>query len=217
MDTLMVRLTSLGDTRALLMVAALVCIVLLVSKMWRAALISVATFASTSLLVTAIKSLVHRARPLVDLYPGVEAFSFPSGHMTNAVVIYGSLALLYRFSVCGSFRKLLWAAIVGLVILIGFSRIYLGAHWPSDVFGAALLGLSILALMSKLLPNEQSLLPSARSLGVVLSLTGLLWAFHLGSRLADNSRLYDPRPPTHQKPIVSGSLSAPGDTTHADT
>jgi undecaprenyl-diphosphatase len=56
--------------------------------------------------------------------------SFPSGHMTDNVII-GTLCLLF-------FRRWGWLYFV-LAAAIGWSRIYLGAHWPSDVFGTAFL------------------------------------------------------------------------------
>ena len=71
--------------------------------------------------------------------------SFPSGHMTNNTVIAVCLTLFYRRR--GAFYWILTAA-------IGYSRIYLGAHWPSDIFatfflatGETLLILAVLELL----------------------------------------------------------------------
>ncbi len=91
-----------------------------------------------------LKLIIGRPRPLPDLvrvsvYPATE--SFPSGHVTFYVCYFGFLffvayALLPRGS---NVRRLALIASILPVALIGFSRVYLGAHWPSDTLGAYLL------------------------------------------------------------------------------
>ncbi|WP_022911170.1 phosphatase PAP2 family protein [Aestuariimicrobium kwangyangense] len=96
------------------------------------------------------KLSVGRARPpLVDAVPPYErSFSFPSGHATNAVVIGGIIAyvLLTRAS-----RKTTRVLIIVLAVLyaaaMGFSRVYLGHHWASDVMAGWLIGSAWLALV----------------------------------------------------------------------
>lgn len=89
-----------------------------------------------------LKIFLHRPRP-DTLYVGAmkfKTFSFPSGHAFGAMVVYGLLTyLLYRFLPAP------WnmvALIIGAftVFAIGVSRIYLGAHFPTDVIGGWVLG-----------------------------------------------------------------------------
>ena len=89
---------------------------------------------------TLIKDLVALPRPFVyaDIAnlraPG--EFSFPSGHAQQAVVFWGLLAL--------HFKKRWFAVVATLsIFLIGFSRVYLGAHFPSDVLAGWTLGAAI--------------------------------------------------------------------------
>jgi len=85
-------------------------------------------------LSTALKSFYGRARP--ELFDsGYEApfFSFPSGHAITAVSFYGVLTLLTARRLKGWRRWTAAAAGTVLVLLIGFSRLYLGVHYPSDV------------------------------------------------------------------------------------
>ena len=104
-----------------------------------------------SLLNILLKTLIGRPRPtaeLVTIYRSLRTESFPSGHVTFYVCFFGFLffvafALLPR----GSFARRAMIVLTTLpVALIGLSRIYLGAHWPSDTLGAYLLSGLWLAL-----------------------------------------------------------------------
>jgi membrane-associated phospholipid phosphatase len=96
-----------------------------------------------------IKAAVGRPRPLdtlVDVFAPVAGNSFPSGHVMFYTVFFGFLFFLAWTRVPHSFwRVLLLVLTASLVVLIGPSRMYLGAHWLSDVIAAHLLGLIILA------------------------------------------------------------------------
>jgi undecaprenyl-diphosphatase len=93
----------------------------------------------------AINELVARERPsgaLIDVIRGSDGFAFPSGHTTGAVVIFGTLALILLLGGFGSQRQRVVLASVASVLIAGaaIGRVVLGAHWPSDVLGALLLG-----------------------------------------------------------------------------
>ena len=107
---------------------------------------------STALLSTGLKALARRPRPAqTDAIEVVAAplrdSSFPSGHVLTYVGVYGFLAHLVGAHVRdGRTRRLGVAALVGLVGLVGPSRVQQGHHWPSDVLGSYLVGLPLLAL-----------------------------------------------------------------------
>lgn len=101
-----------------------------------------------ALLNTAMKLAFHRARPTFD-DPLVTllTYSFPSGHTAGTTAFYGVLACyLYSRTKQRSARALIALAAFLLVVLVGASRMYLGAHYFSDVLGAAAEGAAWLTL-----------------------------------------------------------------------
>lgn len=86
------------------------------------------------------KILVHRSRPAESVY-FESSFSFPSGHATAAAALFGFL-LYFCWKIIDSWKRRLQLSfiIIALIALIGFSRIYLGVHYLSDVLAGFLLG-----------------------------------------------------------------------------
>ncbi len=87
-----------------------------------------------------IKVALHRARPGELFYTGWSALSFPSGHSTVNLVLYGFLAFLIGRELHPPRRLPVAFGAAVFVLLIAFSRIYLGAHWLSDVVGGLTFG-----------------------------------------------------------------------------
>lgn len=91
-----------------------------------------------------LKHLFHRHRPVLENpLVTLSSFGFPSGHTMGATIFYGVLALALGYSIRGWRRRILTAGAAAVVIaLIGASRIYLGAHYFTDVIGAVAVGLA---------------------------------------------------------------------------
>ena len=143
----MIVFTELGDTAVVIVVTGIVFLWFAGKRAWRTAFYWLAAIAGASALNTAIKVALHRPRPGEQLYDGWSAFSFPSGHSTVNIVLYGFLAFLIgrELRPAGRFPVALGAAL--LVLLIAFSRLYLGAHWLSDVIGGLAFGAAWLAAL----------------------------------------------------------------------
>ena len=94
------------------------------------------------LLMTLLKQFFNRPRPLLPLLEPVRGLSFPSGHALMSVSFYGLLIFLIWENVKEPVRKwLLISFLVILIILIGFSRIYLRLHYFSDVIAGYSIGI----------------------------------------------------------------------------
>ncbi len=98
-----------------------------------------------------LKHALHRARPHT-IYAGnmeIHSYSFPSGHAYGSTVFYGLLAYLAFTRLPHPWNITTSALLILLIILVGISRVYLGAHFPSDVIAGWLLGSLSLFLIIK--------------------------------------------------------------------
>jgi membrane-associated phospholipid phosphatase len=108
----------------------------------RSAIELVAALVGSIVFYDIAKAIVHRARPPAVFRVGYNftGGSFPSGHSTSAMAVWGMLAFLLALRASPYARKELFAGAAVLIVTIGASRIYLGAHWPTDVIGGFALG-----------------------------------------------------------------------------
>lgn len=117
---------------------------------WRDGLYLLLLTAAQGLVNGVIKRAIGRPRPidsLVDVFVPNHGFSFPSGHVMFYTVFFGFLLFLVIARMPGGLWR--WVAalpLAALVLLVGPSRLILGAHWLSDVLAAYLLSLVILVL-----------------------------------------------------------------------
>jgi undecaprenyl-diphosphatase len=107
---------------------------------WRlSAVLLVVSTGGSIVLTTVLKGVFRRTRPeLFDSGYQASFYSFPSGHATVAVGFYGMLTVILAYRLRGMAR---WAVVVSgtlVVLLIGFSRLYLGVHFPTDVIAGYL-------------------------------------------------------------------------------
>ncbi len=140
LDGIVKAVSTLGGLTIVCLVAIL--LLLLVWQECRSlALVLLAASLARPLLEWSLKALIDRPRPDLDrIVPG-NGPSFPSGHVMAAIAIWG---LLPPVVAVVSGRRAAWWWSVGIsatvILVVGFSRVYLGVHWMSDVLGALLLG-----------------------------------------------------------------------------
>jgi len=93
-----------------------------------------------------IKLVVQRPRPEISPVIDVGGYAFPSGHTTTSMIVFGALAFVLTRRLSWGTNVWIWTAAGTATFLIGFSRPYLGVHWPTDVLGGWVLGSLWLAL-----------------------------------------------------------------------
>lgn len=140
--------TSTGNETGVLLAIALVLAAWRVRRRdargaWVLAAVPVA-----ELLNIGLKNVVQRARPaLADSVVHLGTYSFPSGHAVASTVFYGALcALVFQHTRSRAARMAAVAIAVAMVLLVCFSRVYLAAHFLSDVLAGVVVGAACLAL-----------------------------------------------------------------------
>lgn len=135
-------ITTLGNTAWMFAWATAGCVALLTSgRRSDAAMVAGAMLTGWGVMALT-KLLIERTRPDVpDRLVVIESYSFPSGHaMMSALAATLAIAVMLRSHTRWLHRPALLSVPVFLSLLIGFSRIYLGAHWVTDVLAGWALG-----------------------------------------------------------------------------
>lgn len=145
-DWILIAVTELGDGLVSLPIGLTVLLFLLLSRKPRAARFWLLALGGGAAMVQLFKWTLHRPRP-IDIYQGVSSWGFPSGHTTMSVVLFGFLAILLVRSFPPRWRWLPFSVAIGISAVIAFSRIYIGAHWFSDVVGGMSLGWAWVTLL----------------------------------------------------------------------
>ena len=131
-----------GSMVALALVSVAVAVALLAQRRWSALVAWLVAVLGGEALNLLLKDLFARPRPRFERPLVVEtSYSFPSGQAMESLVVYGMLAYFAVLILSGSGKRV--AVAVGaavLVVLIGFGRAYLGAHYLSDVVGGFVAG-----------------------------------------------------------------------------
>ncbi len=145
LDSFMIAVSLPGNMPYSVITVLSVAAVFLVLRYKREALFIVLTMLS-GLVSTLVKLLINRPRPsepLVRVISKNLQQSFPSGHVMFYVIFFGFITLLmYQLKSIPRFVRILVAVIsLVMIFLVSVSRIYLGAHWFTDVLGGFLLGI----------------------------------------------------------------------------
>lgn len=143
--------SALHSPRAILSAATVVVVVLLWRRERRASATFAAAVAGGMVLNAVLKHLFERPRPDIGGPAiGLADSSFPSGHVANATVLYGAMALLAlpRLRNRAARAGVVSATAVALLLVAG-SRVVLGAHYPTDTIAAIAEGVAWLALVCR--------------------------------------------------------------------
>ncbi len=201
-DGLMVSITEIGGLRVSAPIIVAVALVLAYKRCWRTLAYWLAAQGVAVLLVMVLKLSVARARPS-PIYSGIEQYSFPSAHAASAVVLYGFLGYLLVRRQSIRVQLVASAALASFVVLIGLSRVYLGAHWFSDVLGGLSFGLAWLVLLCIAYAHHvgDERVPKRALLAVSLVTIVAAATVQFGTRAEVDLARYQPRAPLAAAPL----------------
>ncbi len=148
--------TNLASTIFLVFVCG---VFLLFLKEKLIAYLFIALMVDNSLVIYLFKNIIKRERPNIKRLVYEKGYSYPSGHTVSAVSFYGFILFLALISSITLPLKIVLSVILLLIILIiGYSRIFLGVHYFSDIVGALLIGTSYLTSFIYIVQNVLNLI-----------------------------------------------------------
>jgi undecaprenyl-diphosphatase len=144
------RLSATGTVAAVALLALLVCAA---RRWWREAAFLLTALAVNATATIVASHVVRRARPDGHLDAAIGTWSYPSGHVAAAIVLYGGLAVV----VCVHARRpwirdLSWAGVTAIVAVVAAARLSRGMHYPSDVAAGIAAGVVALLVAWRAIP-----------------------------------------------------------------
>lgn len=140
LTSFLVFITKIGNPFIFACVAVFLSVLMILKKHTHDAMLFLITLIVAVLSLTILKNIFQISRPVSDVY-SVDGWSFPSGHATVATTFFFLLAYLFFKRMRTNLQKtlLIVGSVLG-ILLVCFSRLYLGAHWTLDVLAGVALG-----------------------------------------------------------------------------
>jgi len=185
LDNFMQIMTMLGEETIFIVVVAY--FVWNVSKKRGFAIFS--SLAFTMITMGVLKAIVKAPRPfqVLDEIKGqrietATGYSFPSGHTTGAASFYFSLAYTYK-------KRAISILCALAIFFVAISRMYLGVHWPIDVFAGLALGIGgtafLYPIFEKLYDNKERLISVTLIVGLISTVLGVVLVLTIESGMSD--------------------------------
>ncbi len=151
-------ITFFGSTLFIIFLVIFFLIIFIIKKDNKKGYLVAFTLVISTILNNLVKIIIRRARPTVLALVTETTFSFPSGHMMASVSMYGILLYLVIKSKINKTSKIILSIFLGILpLLVGISRIYLGAHFATDIIGGMLLSTIMLMLLTNYIDKKESL------------------------------------------------------------
>jgi len=144
-------LTHLGDGVVILIIDTATFAVFLWLRRWRAAIFVATAGLGVWLLSRLARYLIARPRPADALW-NADGFAFPSGHTTNIAATAAILTIVCWPFLSHAVRIAVGVAAVAVPLVVGFTRIAGGVHWPTDVLGGFLFSLAVVCALAAAYP-----------------------------------------------------------------
>ncbi|HEY1069893.1 MAG TPA: VTT domain-containing protein [Thermomonas sp.] len=207
-DRMMATLAAIGSAPVLGLASLAALLWLLWRRRWKAAVHWLGAIAVGLALTEGLDALVDMPRPPI----AAAGFGFPSVAVTMTTVVFGFFAVLIARELPG--RQRVWPYLVtGIATaLVGFARLYLGAHWLSDIIGGVLLGAIWVLLIGIAYRRHSERSFWMRPLGWTFYGTFLLAACWVGPRSAPQTLArFEPPPPARTLAVATWEAQGVGD------
>jgi undecaprenyl-diphosphatase len=146
-DKFMVFVTMMADYKVLVPVLLSVIVWFAIKRHYSAIIHLLFAVVITAIMIHLFKFIIGAPRPLSHIHDvAASSYSFPSGHATMAMAVYGFVTILIANGMSTRWRSIPYLTTTLIVTMVGLSRMYLGEHWLTDVFGGILLALIWLSL-----------------------------------------------------------------------
>lgn len=148
----MIFITYLGNWQTIIGLGIIISIILMASRQKKMVLFLVGGTAAGELFYALLKNIIQRARPDSGIALITQnGYSFPSGHAFVPLIFYGMIGYYFFKKSKNLPSKIISiAAPITLILLIGFSRVFLGVHWASDIFAGWIFGAIFLYILIRL-------------------------------------------------------------------
>jgi undecaprenyl-diphosphatase len=150
--TSFMTLVSQGFTNIPAVVMVIACAVLIWWRLGRLEGIFMAASGVLSPIANLLKLLIEQPRPpasLIDIITPAGGLGFPSGHAFFAAMVLGMLIyFVLRYVTLQPLKWLLVAGLIFIILLVGYSRVYLGDHWTSEVIASYMIASGFLLLLT---------------------------------------------------------------------
>jgi len=139
--SIMKFISFIGSEKFLIPITAMIVAYTLIKKNYYISKLLLISTLDSYILNFLLKLFFKRTRPVVYFLVNQGGYSYPSGHSMVTMTLYSTIAFLLAKKTEDSKKKILIHTIAFVMIcLMGFSRLYLGVHWPTDVIGGYLAG-----------------------------------------------------------------------------
>lgn len=147
LNKLMLAITTIADPIPITVLTVLLFAFFLSKKRWQQSLLVALSMFSGLFIETFIKHIVQRERPINSLFE-MNDYSFPSAHTVMSTIFFLLIIFLWKDQIKSKLLRTVFIQVnILLFLLIGFSRIYLNAHYLSDVLFGYILGGVIFAIV----------------------------------------------------------------------
>ena len=146
----MTDLTALGSLSVIALLSSIIVIYFVTHKDWTGLSYIFFILTGSSIIPAFLKEIYLRERPdVINRLADVKSHSFPSGHSFSATVAYLAMAYLISRELKNVKLEILYYLLALIVIaLVGVSRMYLGVHYPTDIFAGICLGVAWFIIVS---------------------------------------------------------------------